>query len=60
MSLELFIVILSLASSLSSIVFAYLSYKRTNNIDNKALGKTEGVFFALILPFPRPRGSSAA
>lgn len=46
MSLELFIVILSLASSLSSIVFAYLSYKRTNNIDNKALGKTEGVFFS--------------
>lgn len=46
MNLELLVLIVSLLASFSSIVFAYLAFKRSNNLDYKATGKTEGVFFS--------------
>ena len=46
MSFELIVVLVGFSQSISSIIFSYLAYKRTNTIDQKTNGKTEGVMFS--------------
>ena len=43
---ETFIVLIGFLGTLSSIVFAYLAFKRNNKEDDKTVGKTEGVMFS--------------
>ncbi len=44
--LEIVLTIISVASSFSSILFAFLAFKRNSNGDNKQEGKNEGAFLA--------------
>lgn len=46
MNFELMVVLVGLLASISSIVFAYLAFKRSNKQEQKADGKTEGVMFS--------------
>ena len=46
MKFELIVVIASFLGSLSSIIFSYLAFKRSNNEEYKNNGKTEGVMFS--------------
>lgn len=44
--LEIVLTIISVVSSFSSILFAFLAFKRNSNGDNKREGKNEGAFLA--------------
>lgn len=44
--LEIVLTIISVVSSFSSILFAFLAFKRNSNGDNKQEGKNEGAFLA--------------
>lgn len=44
--LEIVLTIISVISSFSSILFAFLAFKRNSNGDNKQEGKNEGAFLA--------------
>ena len=46
MNFELVVAFVGLWASLSSIVFAYLAFKRSDKHDQKTDGKTEGVMFS--------------
>lgn len=46
MNFEIIVVLVGFFASLSSIVFAYLAFKRSNKHDQKSEGKTEGVMFS--------------
>lgn len=46
MNFELAIALVGFFASISSIVFAYLAYSRSNKQDQKTDGKTEGVMFS--------------
>ena len=46
MNYELTISLVGLLASLSSIIFAYLAFKRSNKEEDKSEGKTEGVMFS--------------
>ena len=46
MKLETTIALVGFFASLSSIVFSYLAFKRSNAIDQKSDGKKEGVIFS--------------
>ena len=46
MSVDSVIVMVGLMASLSSIIFAYLAFKRNDKDENKTVGKTEGVMFS--------------
>ena len=46
MYIESIILLISLLGSISSIVFAYLAFKRSNKQEDKTIGKTEGVMFS--------------
>ena len=46
MNIEMVITLGSFIASISSIVFAYLALKRSNNESQKSDGKTEGVMFS--------------
>lgn len=46
MNFELTITLVGFFASISSIVFAYLAFKRSNKQDYKNDGKTEGVMFS--------------
>lgn len=46
MSLELSVALVGVLASVSSIVFAYLAFKRGEKHDQKTDGKTEGVMFS--------------
>jgi len=45
-SIEIVLTIISVAGTLSSIMFAYLAFKRGNKTENKAEGKNEGVLIS--------------
>lgn len=44
--LEIVLTIISVISSFSSILFAFLAFRRNSNGDNKQEGKNEGAFLA--------------
>ena len=46
MDYELTISLVGFLASLSSIIFAYLAFKRSNKEEDKSEGKTEGVMFS--------------
>ena len=46
MSYELLISLIGLIGALSSIIFSYLAFKRSNKKDDKEEGKTEGVMIS--------------
>ena len=46
MKIEIIITVIGLLSSLSSIVFAYLAFKRSERKEQKDDGKEEGVMFS--------------
>ena len=46
MTLELTITLIGLFASISSIVFAYLAFRRSDKQEQKTDGKTEGVMFS--------------
>lgn len=46
MNFEIVITLVGLFASLSSIVFAYFAFKRSEKQDYKVYGKTEGVMFS--------------
>ena len=46
MTLELTITLIGLFASISSIVFAYLAFRRNDKHEQKTDGKTEGVMFS--------------
>ena len=46
MSFDSVIVMVSFLASLSSIIFAFLAFKRNDKEDSKLVGKTEGVMFS--------------
>lgn len=46
MEFEITISLVGLFASISSIVFAYLAFKRSNKQDNRDEGKNEGVMFS--------------
>ncbi len=46
MNFELTIALVGFFASISSIVFAYLAFKRSDRQEQKADGKTEGVMFS--------------
>ena len=46
MNYELTISLVGFLASLSSIIFAYLAFKRSNKEEDKSEGKTEGVMFS--------------
>ena len=46
MNFELIIVLLGFFASISSIVFAYLAFRRSEKEEQKTDGKTEGVMFS--------------
>ena len=46
MSTDYILILFGLLGSISSIVFAYLAFKRSNKCDDKNSGKTEGVIFS--------------
>ena len=46
--LAIVVSIIGILGTLSTIFFAYLSYKRSNMIDEKNIGKTEGSMFSNI------------
>ena len=46
MNSEMGVALVGLFASLSSVVFAYLAFKRSDRHDQKADGKTEGVMFS--------------
>ncbi len=45
-STEIVLTIISVAGTVSSILFAYLAFKRGNKTENKAEGKNEGVLIS--------------
>lgn len=46
MNFELIVTFMGFFASISSIVFAYLAFRRSNNQEQKIDGKTEGVMFS--------------
>ncbi len=46
MSFELTVTLVGFFASISSIIFAYLAFKRSNQNEQKTNGKTEGVMFS--------------
>ena len=46
MNFELMVVLVGLLASISSIVFAYLAFKRSNKQEQRDEGKSEGVMFS--------------
>ena len=46
MYIESIVFFVSFIGSVSSIIFAYLAFKRSSKQDDKILGKTEGVMFS--------------
>lgn len=46
MNMEMIISLIGFFASISSIVFAYLAFKRSERQDSKSSGKTEGVMFS--------------
>ena len=52
--LEIVLTIISVVSSFSLILFAFLAFKRNSNGDNKREGKNEGAFLADISYIKKP------
>lgn len=46
MNFELTVTLVGFFASISSIIFAYLAFKRSNQNEQKTNGKTEGVMFS--------------
>ena len=46
LDIEMIFVIVGFIGTLSSIMFAYLAFKRTDKEESKLVGKTEGVMFS--------------